>query len=273
MSGFGLFRDMILEKILLKRRQRLEEVKRKRPLKLLISEVYDRAGRFVIRDFTSFIRRNNGIKLIGEIKFASPSKGIIRKEGDLSLIIEIYEKNVDAISVLTEEDFFKGSLSYLETVKNRVTKPVLRKDFIIDEYQIYESAISGADAILLIASILDEVQAKDYISLAKELGLAVLFEIHDAHELEKALSAEADIIGINNRDLKTMKIDIQTTLNIKPLIPEDKIVVSESGIKTHDDVRKLEDAGVDALLIGTVLMEAQDIKKKINELKGIKEEL
>jgi indole-3-glycerol phosphate synthase len=270
---------MILEEILFKKKARIEEIKRKRPLNLLISEIKDKKDRncylhhqFVIRDFTSGIKRENGIKFIGEIKFASPSKGVIRNYHDLSSIAEIYEKNVDALSVLTEEDFFKGSLLYLEAVKKRVTKPILRKDFIIDEYQVYESLLYGADAILLIASILDKGQSRDYFSLAKELGLSVLFEVHDASELEKALSAGADIIGINNRDLKTMRIDLMTTLSLKPLIPSDKIVVSESGIRTRDDVRRLEDAGIDALLIGTVFMESEDIEKKINELKGIKEE-
>jgi len=263
---------MILEEILFKKKEQLGEAKRKRPLKLLISEINDKKDRFVIRDFSSGIKRENGIKFIGEIKFASPSRGVIRKAQDISLIAGVYEKNVDAISVITEEDFFKGSLSYLEAVKKRVTKPVLRKDFIIDEYQIYESLLFGSDAILLIASILDKIQSRDYVSLAKELGLSVLFEVHDVSELEKAFSAGADIVGINNRDLKTMKIDLRTTLSLKPLIPSNKIVVSESGIKTRDDVKRLEDAGIDALLIGTVFMESEDIEKKINELKGIKEE-
>jgi indole-3-glycerol phosphate synthase len=207
------------------------------------------------------------IKLIAEIKKASPSKGIVRRDFDHLSIARIYEeKAVNAVSVLTEEDFFQGSLAFLPEVKNVLTKPVLRKDFIFDEYQIYESRAYEADAILLIASILDRNQAVEYLHLAGELGLSVLFEVHDFKELETALVTGSDIIGINNRDLKTLKIDINTTFNLKKEISPNKIVVSESGIKTREDVKKLEDSGIDAMLIGTSFMEAEDIGKKIDGL-------
>ena len=151
-------------------------------------------------------------------------------------------------------------------VKDITSKPILRKDFIFDEYQIYESRVNHADAILLIAAALEKNQAQEYMHLAKELGLHVLFEVHDEDDLEKALSIDADIIGINNRNLKTLKIDLSATFRLKKEIPKDKIVVSESGIRTRDDVIKLQNAGIDAMLIGTSLMEAADIGKKIDEL-------
>lgn len=223
------------------------------------------------RDFGSAIKRNGEkIKLIAELKKASPSKGLIRKDFDPIKICSIYdEKNVNAISVLTEEDFFQGHLSYIKTVKDIASKPILRKDFIFDEYQIYESRVNHADAILLIAAILEKNQAKEYLHLAEELGLHVLFEVHDEYDLEKALSIDADIIGINNRNLKTLKIDLTTTFRLKKDIPRGKTVVSESGIKDRNDVIKLQDAGVDAMLIGTSLMEAEDIGRKIDEFMKI----
>lgn len=259
----------ILEKIILKKRQRLEELKRFKTLEELekaATSVIDRKES--LRDFrTAIKRKNRGIKFIGEIKAASPSKGIIRKDLDPLKIASIYEQKVDAISVITEEDFFLGSLSYLESVKKIVTRPVLRKDFIIDEYQIYESYLSGADAILLIGSVLDRDRSKRFLTLAKELGMSVLYEIHDEGELENALEINAEIIGINNRNLKTMNIDLNTTLRLRPLIPSNKVVVSESGIKSREHVRLMEEAGIDAILVGTVLMEASDIEAMIDSLR------
>ncbi len=222
------------------------------------------------RDFKSAITKGQGtIRLIAEIKKASPSKGLIRESFDPGSIAGIYEeKSVDAISVLTEEDFFQGDINYIRTVKCKASRPVLRKDFIFDEYQIYEARAFGADAILLIASLLERQQAEEYLHLCRELGLSVLFEVHDHAELEKALRVDAGIIGINNRNLKTMSVDLKTTFLLKKEIPSDRIVVSESGIKTRDDVLSLEAAGIDAMLIGTSLMEARDIGKKIDELRG-----
>lgn len=222
------------------------------------------------RDFERVIRRLDGqIKLIAEIKKASPSKGIIRKDFDHKKIALIYDRDtVSAISVLTEEEFFLGDLRYIKDVKNLTSKPVLRKDFIFDEYQIYESRAFSADAILLIAAILEKNQIIDYLHIARELGLHVLFEIHDEYDLEKAIDSKAKIIGINNRDLKTLKIDLRTTLRLKKEIPSDRIIVSESGIRNRDDVVLLQEEGIDAILVGTSLMESPDIGKKIDELMG-----
>ncbi len=257
----------ILKTIVDRKREKLIQTKCKIPLYDLKRKISDSGNPL---DFGSSIKRNsNNIKLIAEIKKASPSKGIIRKDFDPLKIGKIYqEKAVDAVSILTEEDYFQGSLLFIPEVKKFLTKPVLRKDFIFDEYQIYEARAYQADAVLLIAAILEKNQASEYIHLSEELGLSVLFEVHDFKELETALYLDCKIIGINNRNLKTLQIDINTTFNLKKEIPPDKIVVSESGIKNYNDVLKLQEHGIDAMLIGTALMESSDIGKKIDELKG-----
>lgn len=257
----------ILKIIVEKKKERLAFAKSLTPLTELKSIINDIEK---TKDFKKAIKRiSDNIKLIAEIKKASPLKGIIRKDFNHLSIATTYEKKkVNAVSVLTEEDFFMGSLTFLSDVKKFLTKPVLRKDFIFDEYQIYESRANRADAILLISAILDKNQAAEYIHLAKEIGLSVLFEVHDLKELETALLINADIIGINNRNLKTMHIDQSTTLKLKREIPPDRIVVTESGIQTREDVLKFENEGIDAMLIGTSLMQADDIGKKIDELMG-----
>ncbi len=256
----------ILDEIVSKKRERLAEAKAQISLSEIKAKISETEKP---RDFKAAIKRNANekIKLIAEIKKASPSKGVIRKNFNPEEIAAIYEKKqASAISVITEEDFFQGELAFLPMVKKITQKPLLRKDFIFDEYQIYESRLNRADAILLIAAILEKNQASEYLHLAKELGLSVLFEVHDHKELETALSVNADIIGINNRNLKTMKIDMNTTFNLKKEIPSGKIIVSESGIKTKDDIKKLNEAGIDAVLIGTSFMEAENIEQKIDEL-------
>lgn len=258
----------ILQEIVEKKKQRVKEAKAARPLRDLKVMVCDAC---LPVDFGQAIRRTHGehIRLIAEIKKASPSKGIIRQDFEHRAIARVYqEKSVHAVSVLTEEDFFRGSLSFIPDVKKFLTKPVLRKDFIFDEYQIYEARANSADAILLIAAILGKNQAAEFLHLAKEIGLAVLFEVHDFQELETALSIPADIIGINNRNLNTMRIDPMTTLQLKREIPSGRVVVSESGIQTREDVRRFDEEGIDALLIGTSFMAADDIGKKIDELMG-----
>jgi indole-3-glycerol phosphate synthase len=257
----------ILQKIIERKRERLHSLK----AKITLSEIKSMAsGVEKPEDFKAAVTKANGrIRLIAEIKKASPSQGVIRKDFDPLAIASVYDrKNVDAISILTDEDYFQGKLEYLEMVNKITNKPILRKDFIFDEYQIYESKAYKADAILLIASILDRSQAADYLHLANELGLSVLFEVHDFKELEMVLMIDADIIGINNRDLKTLRVDFNTTLKLRKEIPPHKVIVSESGIKARDDVLKLERASVDAILVGTVFMEADNIEGKINELLG-----
>jgi indole-3-glycerol phosphate synthase len=257
----------ILDAITEKKKERLSYAKGKVRLRELKLKIPDTEKP---RDFKGAISRGKGcIRLIAEIKQASPSRGAIRRDFDPLDIARVYEeKKVDAISVLTEQDFFFGNLEFVPAIKHAVTKPVLRKDFIFDAYQIYESRAYGADAILLIASLLDRTRAEEYLHLCGELGLSVLFEVHGPDELEKVLRLNARIIGINNRDLNTLTVDLGTTFVLKKEIPEDRIVVSESGIRTRGDIEKLEEAGVDAVLIGTSLMESQDIGGKIDELMG-----
>ena len=257
----------ILHRITEKKRERLTYAKGTASLRDLKARIPDTGSP---RDFRTAIRRDKGpVRVIAEIKKASPSEGIIREGFNLLDIARIYEgKAVDAISVLTEEDFFLGDIRYVAEIKQEVTRPVLRKDFIIDEYQIYESRVYGADAILLIASLLGRSQAHEYLHLCAELGLSVLFEVHGFDELEKVMSLNADIIGINNRDLNTLSVDLQTTFSLKKEIPFGRIVVSESGIKTRDDVQHLDAIGVDAMLIGTSLMKSRDIGKTLDELRG-----
>ena len=257
----------ILDAIVEKKKDRLSSARSRTSLSELKSRIGD-IGK--TRNFREAITRGSGpVRFITEIKKASPSKGLIRDPFDPLAIAAVYEVGgAAAISVITEGDFFQGKIEFLAEVKRTVTKPVLRKDFIFDEYQIYESRANGADALLLIAAILDAAQAEDHLALARELGMSVLFEVHDHEELEKAFSINAPIIGINNRNLKTMTIDLATSLMLKREIPEDRIVVSESGIRSRDDVLAVESAGIDAVLVGTCLMESPDIGSKLNQLTG-----
>jgi len=197
------------------------------------------------------------VAIIAEVKKASPSKGDISPDFDPVEIALNYHRNAaQAISVLTDVDFFQGSLTYLLQVRQAVPLPVLRKDFIIDPLQIEEAACFGADAVLLIAAILDRAQLEDYRALAVDKGMDVLVEVHDEKEVAAALSAGADLIGVNNRNLNDFSVDINTTFRLKGLIPEDIPVVSESGLATADDLRRLHQEGVAAALIGESLMRA-----------------
>ncbi|HHT9116747.1 MAG: indole-3-glycerol phosphate synthase TrpC [Planctomycetes bacterium] len=222
------------------------------------------------RSFDVALKSNTNIRIIAEIKKASPSLGIIREDFNPVEIARIYETGgAAAISVLTDEKFFQGSLSYLTDVKKSVNLPILRKDFIIDTYQIYEARSAGADAILLIAALLSKDEIQRYLELARELDMDCLVEVHSETELKKVLQTNAHIIGINNRDLATFKTDLETTVRLRPIIPAEKIVVSESGIKSRADVEKLMKEGVDAILVGETLMKSDDISAKLSELLGI----
>ncbi len=222
------------------------------------------------RDFRAAITRQEGqpLRLIAELKKASPSLGLIRADFVPEEIAEIYAAHADAMSVLTEEDYFQGSLDFIGSVKAVSPLPALRKDFIFDEYQVYEARAAGADAILLIDMVLSGAQAADLIELAGELEMDVLYEVHEYEELDRALEMEAPIVGINNRDLRSMEMDLENTLHMMREIPSGITVVSESGISTHDDVKRLEDAGVDAMLVGTALMREEDIAAAIARLRG-----
>ncbi|NOR64899.1 MAG: indole-3-glycerol phosphate synthase TrpC [Candidatus Scalindua sp.] len=213
------------------------------------------------------LKKDNRIKFIAEVKKASPSAGIIRADFNyINIAMEYEAGGASAISVLTDKEFFKGDIKYLSEIKKTVSVPVLRKDFIIDPYQIYEARAAGADLVLLIARILTKEQIEIFLSLSHELGMECLVEVHDNDELEKVLETESAIIGINNRNLDTFETNLETTLQLCHRIPEDKIIVSESGIKTRADVLMLEEAGIDAILIGETLMRSEDISRKIKEL-------
>jgi indole-3-glycerol phosphate synthase len=222
------------------------------------------------RDFKAAIKRNEGerLRLIAELKKASPSNGLIRAEFILEEIAEVYGEYADAMSVLTEEDYFQGSLDYISRAKAVSPTPALRKDFIFDEYQVYEARAAGADAILLIAMALDNSQAEGLMAIAHDLDMAVLFEVHEFEELDRALELESSIIGINNRDLRSMETDLNHTIEIMKEVPGNIIVVSESGISEHKDVLILEEAGVDAMLVGTAFMREDDIRAAIRHLRG-----
>ncbi|MEK7773443.1 MAG: indole-3-glycerol phosphate synthase TrpC [Deltaproteobacteria bacterium] len=225
------------------------------------------------RDFSEALAYRNGpkyIRIIAEVKKASPSRGVIKKVFMPNDIARTYQANgAAAVSVVTEEKYFQGRLDYLTTIKHNLKIPVLRKDFIFDEYQVYESRAASADAILLIAAILEKEELKGLIELTEGLGMSALVEVHDERDMEAALDAGARIIGVNNRDLKTFETDLSTTRRLAPLVPEGRILVSESGINTLEDILALRREGVDAFLIGEALMREEDIGRKLKELRGI----
>jgi len=220
-------------------------------------------------DFASALRGDH-IRLIAEVKKASPSRGVMRSDFDPVAIAQTYASNgASVISVLTEIRYFQGSLNHLRDIGDALGNkrlPLLRKDFIYDSYQVYESRAYGADSLLLIVAILTPEKLEELLQLSHQLGMGCLVEVHSEAELETALNSGARVIGINNRDLKTFTVDLATTERLRPLIPADRIVVSESGIKNHDDIEKLKQWGVDAVLVGESLLSAPHIATKIKEL-------
>lgn len=221
------------------------------------------------RGFRRALTQSAGIAVIAEVKKASPSKGVISPDFNPADIASSYERGgAEAVSVLTDEKFFQGSLDYIPLVRREIKLPVIRKDFIIDELQIEEACNYGADAILLIAAILEESRIRDYLQMSSDLGLDVLVEVHDEWEVEKSLAAGSGLIGINNRDLRDFTVDIMTSVRLRREIPASVPVVSESGIKTHDDMKMLEEQGVAAALIGETLMRAANREAAIGKLKG-----
>ena len=213
--------------------------------------------------------KKDGISIIGEFKKASPSLGKITEKIDLMERIEEYNASVDAISCLTEEDHFSGCVDYLKQIRSKSELPIIRKDFMVDEYQFYEAKVIGADAVLLITAILDDVQMKDFYQLSRELGLDVLVETHDEEEIERALKIDPRIIGVNNRNLKDFSITLKNTERLRKYIPQDKVFIAESGIMNDDDVRFLKEVGVDGFLIGRAFMESENpraLAKKWKEM-------
>ena len=221
------------------------------------------------KNFQGAITLPGNINLIAEVKKKSPSKGIIREDFDPIQIAETYAENgAAAISVLTDVQFFDGSLEYLSSIRDVVDVPLLRKDFTIDPYHIYQARATGADAILLIVAVLTPKQLREFMDIATSLSLASLVEVHTEAELEIALDVSAEIIGINNRDLRTFHTDLATTFRLCESIPAEKIVVSESGIYTRADVESLREVGVNAILVGESLMRSPDIGEQVRKLVG-----
>lgn len=208
-----------------------------------------------------------GLSIIGEIKKASPSKGIIKEHFNPNAIAKVYEKAVDAISILTEENYFLGKLSYINEISQNCTLPILRKDFITDEKEIYEGRVSGASAILLIVGILNDIELKHFIQITNELDMDPLVEVHNEKEVKRAIAAGADIIGINNRNLNDFSVDLDNTIKLRKIIPDNKLVISESGINKIEHIKQLKESKIDGVLVGESFMRSENIKEKAEDFK------
>lgn len=262
----------ILKEIIKKTKEDLEKRKKDFPLEWLGRSLS--FNPFVPRDVIGALKstEENPYRIIAEVKKASPSKGIIREDFDPMVIAQAYEKGgADALSILTEPHWFQGDKEYLGMVRRYVSIPLLRKDFIVDKYQVLEALVFGADYILLIAKALSRKELKELIEYAHHLGLEVLVEIHDKTDLIKAIFAGANIIGINHRDLGTFTMDMELSFKLIPLIPNSKIIVAESGINSHETIKELSRAGADAFLVGEHFMRQEDITAAIFKLKYGKE--
>ncbi|HHL39157.1 MAG TPA: indole-3-glycerol phosphate synthase TrpC [Deltaproteobacteria bacterium] len=259
----------MLDEIVRLRRCDVEALKARRPLAAVRSAAAAAAPPRSLKARLEGGRSSSTVRVIAEVKRASPSRGDISPHCDPVETAAAYEAaGAAAVSVLTEERHFKGSLDFLSAVRARVAVPVLRKDFIFDPYQLYEARGGGADAVLLIAAVLDDVLLRELMALSGELGMDALVEVHDEGELERVVEAGAGIIGINNRDLRDLTLDLETTARLAPLVPEGKVVVSESGIGSAADVVRLSRFGVDAFLVGSSLMAHADPGGRLAELVG-----
>ncbi len=251
--------NSILANIAAHKKEEIRTAKQQRPLETLS------ASELPLRDFIAALQQQSPA-IIAEIKRASPSKGVIRADFDVASIAEIYAKNgAGCLSVLTDAHFFQGDPAFLGLAKEHCTLPVLRKDFIIDTYQIHESRALGADCILLIVAMLDDQQLHDFCQLAQELEMAVLVESHTLDELERALKLPTPLMGINNRSLHTFSTDLQRSIDLKSYVPKEKILITESGINSHKDIVLMQSHGINAFLIGESLMRAPDIGKQLRQ--------
>lgn len=254
---------MILDEICDYKKEFVASSKNRAPLNAIMEQL---EALEAPRNFRDALRQD-GIQLIAEVKKASPSKGVMLEDIDPIGLARLYEQHgAAAVSVLTDEKYFQGSLDDFIDVRRSVDIPCIRKEFIVDAYQIYESRLAQADAILLIVRILSDEQLREYREIAESLGMAALVETHDQEEIERALAAGARIVGINNRDLATFDTDYKRTLELKRYVPGGTVLVSESGIHTRDQVQRLEDGGVDAMLIGEAFVTSDDISAKVREL-------
>ncbi len=261
----------ILEKIVAVKREELIAAKKRAPLEAVR---FDAESRVLTRDFTAALRAKiaaGAAAVIAEVKKASPSKGVLRAEFIPADIAQSYAEgdgkvSAACLSVLTDRQFFQGGVDYLKQARASCDLPVLRKDFIVDAYQVYESRAMGADAILLIAACLDDAQMREFEAIAVGLGMAVLVEVHASAELERALKLRTPLIGVNNRNLRTFEVSVQTTIDLRAQVPADRLLVTESGIATRDDVSKLRAAGVHAFLVGEAFMRADEPGEALAEL-------
>ena len=258
---------MILDEIVAKKGMRLRQRMGKIPL-LNLQRQAEGHPRTPL-DFAGSLKLPGKMSMIAEVKKASPSKGVIRSVFNPVDIANSYLKSdVQAMSILTEEDYFQGNDAYLQSIRAISSIPLLRKDFIVSEYQIYEAYLLGADAVLLIAAILDQKQLIQFQTTAKNLGLACLVEVHDKEELERVLDTEAPVVGINNRNLRTFEVTLRTSETLIPHIPKERCIVAESGIRTSQDITLLRSMGADAVLVGETLMRSEDIPRAVQMLRG-----
>jgi indole-3-glycerol phosphate synthase len=259
----------ILDKIVAVKHQEVAAAMKRKPLEVVRA---DAESRILTRDFVGAMRAKIAAGLpavIAEVKKASPSKGVLRADFIPADIAQSYaEFGAACLSVLTDVQFFQGSVDYLKQARASCQLPVLRKDFMVDAYQIYESRAMGADAVLLIAACLDDAQMRDFEAIARGMDMAVLVEVHDQGELERALRLKTPLIGINNRNLKTFEVSLDTTLALRSLVGDDRIVVTESGIQTRDDVLRMGAAGVNAFLVGEAFMRADEPGQALAQLFG-----
>ena len=257
---------MILERILARKNDEVAERRMVAPIGQLREQAWQRPS---TRDFGGALRQAPCPALIAECKKASPSKGLLRADYDPAQLALTYAMNgAAAVSVLTDEPFFQGMLSHLAAARDASGLPVLQKDFLVDEYQVYEARANGADAVLLIVAALSPEKLQVLYDLASELNMTALVEVHDAAELEIALRIGPKLIGVNNRDLQTFNVDLETTARLRASIPAGITVVTESGIHTAADVTRVRDMGVDAILVGEALVTAGDVGSKVRELAG-----
>jgi indole-3-glycerol phosphate synthase len=256
----------ILDKIVATKRGEIERAKSALPEPELRERLRDAPP---VRDFFTPLAAEGPIKLIAEVKRASPSAGVIREDFDPVAIARTYESHgATCISVLTDESYFQGRIEYLNQIRAAVELPVLRKDFILDSYQLIEARVAGADAVLLIAECLDDCNLRKLFNETCELGMTPLVELYQPENLQRVFDAGATLIGVNNRDLHTFTVDLEHTIRMRERVPDQCVLVGESGIKTHDDVRRLETAGVDAILVGESLMREPDIGAAVDRLLG-----
>ena len=259
--------ETILDRIVADKRGELAAARAATPLAELRSRAAEAPA---IRDFRAALR-TPGVGVIAEVKKASPSRGVLRPDFDHVGLAERYaEAGACAMSVLTDEAHFQGTLDHLAAIREALPDgpPLLRKDFLFDEYQLYEARASGADALLLITAILEPSLLRDLITQVQSLGITALVEVHDEAEVEQALTADAEVIGVNNRDLRTFEVDLATTERLRPLVPRDRLFVAESGIFTREHVQRMAACGVDAVLIGEALVTTPDPGAKLRELLG-----